>query len=386
MSKAIRPLFILILAVAMFMYPQEVLSAAAGGIELWGRYVLPALLPFFILSDLFAGTGLVHFLGVLLEPLMRPLFRLPGKAAFVVAMGYSSGFPMGAVLTAKLRQEGEITRAEGERLLSFTNNPSPGFIFGAVAAGLLGRPGLGPLLAGSVYLSNLAVGILFRFYGPYPPAKETGRPSLRKAWQALLAFRAKDDRPLGRILGQAVQQSVTTVLAVGGYIAFFAVLVRLLTLWKITLYLAVLLHPLGQYFLPLPALKSLLDGLLEMTLGCQGMVKASSQLGTQVAGLALIMGWSGLSVFAQVAGFISATDLRLFPFALARFLHAFLALILSQVFLRLTPVPVSGPAWSVPAGTDIWLGSLALSARFFLGSIALLFLLAFLRRVLSRSS
>ena len=142
MLSRFRWLPVLFLAAGMFIYPQEMLSAATGGISLWWQYVLPALLPFFILSELLMAEGIVHFLGVMLEPLMRPIFRLPGKASFVVAMGYTSGFPMGAVLTARLRKEGALSREEGEHLLAFTNNPSPGFMFGAVASGMLGRPAL----------------------------------------------------------------------------------------------------------------------------------------------------------------------------------------------------------------------------------------------------
>ena len=150
MATVARVFALGLLALGMFVYPQEVLSSAGGGLSLWWRFVLPALLPFFILSELLMAAGFVHFLGILLESFMRPLFHLPGKAAFVVAMGYTSGFPMGAVLTARLRQAGEITREEGERLLAFTNNPSPGFRFGAVASGMLGKPTLGILLASSV--------------------------------------------------------------------------------------------------------------------------------------------------------------------------------------------------------------------------------------------
>jgi len=93
----IKILPFLFLAITMFYYPQEVLKSATQGLNLWVNYVLPALLPFFIISDLLMKHGFVHFLGVLLEPLMRPLFGLPGKAAFVVAMTHTSGIPIGAV-------------------------------------------------------------------------------------------------------------------------------------------------------------------------------------------------------------------------------------------------------------------------------------------------
>lgn len=391
LHKTLRPLIIALLAIAMFIYPQEVLSSATAGLSLWWKFVLPALLPFFILSELLMGAGFVHFLGVLLEPIMRPLFHLPGKAAFVVAMGYTSGFPMGAVLTARLRQNQEITQVEGERLLTFTNNPSSGFIFGAVASGLLGKPELGILLALSVYLANLLVGILFRFYGPNPRTHESTQASLAKAWQVMLAAQTKDGRPFGLVLGQAIRQSITTVLTVGGYIVFFAVVLRLLTLWHITLALANILHLFLGTLLSQADFKALLDGLLEMTLGCQGVVNTFSGLNGQIAGLTFVMGWGGLSVFAQIAGFIAETDLRIFPYILARILHAFLAMGLSVILLRFAHIPtlssssvLNGLNPDFTTTSELWLNSLHLSVWMLISIGATFLVLLTLRRVFGK--
>ncbi|MGE5544671.1 MAG: nucleoside recognition domain-containing protein, partial [Bacillota bacterium] len=97
------------LASFMIMEPAATLEAAAAGLKLWFRAVLPALFPFFVVCDLMVGLGVVRFLGVILEPVMRPLFRLPGQAGFVVAMGFTSGFPVGAVLTRQLYEKGSLS-------------------------------------------------------------------------------------------------------------------------------------------------------------------------------------------------------------------------------------------------------------------------------------
>ncbi|MCB8813973.1 sporulation integral membrane protein YlbJ [Desulfosporosinus shakirovi] len=377
MSNVIRVLALSLLALGMFIYPQEVLSSAGGGLTLWWRFVLPALLPFFILSELLMASGFVHFLGVLLESFMRPVFRLPGKAAFVVAMGYTSGFPMGAVLTARLRSDGEITREEGERLLAFTNNPSPGFMFGAVASGMLGKPTLGILLAGSVYLANLIVGFLFRFYRVTPGPQHTASlPSIKRAWQEMKNAQTRDKRTFGQVLGDAIRQSTNTVLMVAGFMAIFSVILRLLNLWHITLILASLSHSIIR-IIEIPVLQAFYNGLFEMTLGCQEVIQALSMLDQQVALLALLMGWGGLSVFAQVAGLISGTDLRFSTFLIARVLHALIALGLSQLFLLVAEVP----AWTMPVriadpSVFFW-NTWHISSLVFIGCMSVLAILAF---------
>ncbi|MFZ3131665.1 MAG: sporulation integral membrane protein YlbJ [Desulfosporosinus sp.] len=373
-----------LLTLGMFIYPQEVLSSAGRGLALWWSFVLPALLPFFILSELLMAAGFVHFLGILLESFMRPVFRLPGKAAFVVAMGYTSGFPMGAVLAARLRQAGELTREEGERLLAFTNNPSPGFMFGAVASGMLGKPALGIILASSIYISNLLVGFLFRFYRVTPsPRHLILFPSFKRAWQEMKDAQAKDNRAFGLILSDAIKQSITTVLIVAGFMAFFSVIIRLLNIWHVTAFLATLLHIVIKV-IPVPILQSFFNGLFEMTLGCQWTIQAVSELNQQVALLALLMGWSGLSVFAQVAGFISETDLRFFPFVVARVLQGIIALGLSQLFLLLAKVPASASAIQAPGTSVLFWNTWQASSFVFMGIMTLLIILASVRQPRSK--
>jgi len=380
MSTVIRVLGLSLLALGMFIYPQEVLSSAGGGLALWWRFVLPALLPFFILSELLMAAGFVHFLGVLLESFMRPVFRLPGKAAFVVAMGYTSGFPMGAVLTARLRQSGEITRVEGERLLAFTNNPSPGFMLGAVASGMLGKPALGIILSSSIYLANLLVGFMFRFYRYTPsPRHSYPSPSLKRAWREMKDAQAKDNRPIGQILNDAIKQSITTVLMVAGFMAFFSVILRLLNIWHVTAFLAALIHSVVSE-IPIPILLAFFNGLFEMTIGCQGTIQAVTELNHQVALLALLMGWSGLSVFAQVAGFISETDLRFLPFVVARALQGIVALGLSQLFLLVAKVPTSTFSIEIPSTSVLFWNTWQTSSFVFISIMALLFILALLQQ------
>ena len=83
--------------------PQAALQASIRGLNIWWEVVFPSLLPFFIIAELLISIGVVKFIGVILEPLMRPLFRVPGIGGFVWAMGMASGFA-GAKLSARLRK------------------------------------------------------------------------------------------------------------------------------------------------------------------------------------------------------------------------------------------------------------------------------------------
>ena len=340
MASILRVIPFFLLAIGMFYYPQEVVRSAADGLSLWWNYVVPALLPFFILSELLLASGFVHFIGVLMEPLMRPVFRLPGQASFVVAMSLTSGIPIGAILTTRLCQENALSQIEGERLLTFTCNPSPGFMFGAVASSMLLKPELGIVLVGSVYLGNILVGILFRFYGGRGTSSSPAPTSLGRAFQALRKAQGQDPRPFGQMFGDAVRQSVNTILVVGGFIVFFSVLGNMLETYHITGGIGTLIHGLSGGLVSGQEVSALVNGTLEATLGCRSIIDSFSSLNLTIGLLAGVLGWGGLSAFAQVASFTGSANLRFLPFVIGRILHSIFAFLLSQLFLTLIKIPV----------------------------------------------
>jgi len=114
----------LLLTMALIVFSEQGYHATVAAMRLFFDVVFPSLLPFFIFSDVLLSIGMVHYLGVLFEPLIRPLFNVPGIGSFVFSMGY----PMDAVLTAKFRKQGLCTKTEGERLLAFTNSAEPKFV------------------------------------------------------------------------------------------------------------------------------------------------------------------------------------------------------------------------------------------------------------------
>ena len=159
MKKLIITILPIFFIITMICYPTSTYAAAREALTLWWGMLLPALLPFFIAAELLVAFGATAWLGRLLNPLMRPLFNLPGTAAVAIAMGYTSGFPTGATITATLFNNGDITAEEGTRLIAFTNNPSLIFITVGVATGILGEPSLGLMLIVINYGINLLIGI-----------------------------------------------------------------------------------------------------------------------------------------------------------------------------------------------------------------------------------
>ena len=334
----------IILAGSMIAYPKESFEASIRGLTMWWEIVFPSLLPFFIVSEMLIGFGVVKFIGVLLEPFMRPLFKVPGVGGFVWAMGMASGFPAGAKLTTRLRQEGQLTQIEAERLVSFTNSSNPLFIFGAVSVGFFHNPHLGVILALAHYLGNICVGLIMRFYGNETPDKEKdkqGKSILRTALSALHRTRINDKRPIGKLLGDAVNSSIQTLLMVGGFIILFSVINKLLFHLHITAALAKGFD-LILSSLTLPDMLSIpfISGLFEITMGSDLTSRVQEATLLQQAIItSFILGFSGFSVQAQVASILAQSDIRFKPFFFARIAQglfaSFFALILwKPIYIR----------------------------------------------------
>ncbi len=340
------------ITIAMVQFPKDAFDSAVVGLNLWWTVVFPALLPFFILSEILMGLGVVHFIGVLLEPLMRPVFNVPGVGAFALSMGLASGYPMDAVITGKFRKNQLCTAVEAERLLSFTNTADPLFMFGAVAVGMFGMPQLGATIALAHYLSSFLVGIIFRFhrYRRDSGTAEGQRPPgniIIRAFRALYNARQQDKRSPGQLLGDSVKSSMNTILLIGGFIIVFSVLIRIVTVIGLTGLLASgFAWVLGQVGFSTNLAPALVNGLFEIDLGTLAASQADAPLAEKVAIASAIIAWSGLSVHGQVASIVIESGIRMGPYMVGRVLHAILAAAITLLLLG----PAAGIAklWSVP--------------------------------------
>lgn len=384
--------FAVVLFILLFVYyPLEGMKAAARGVEIWWDILFPALFPFFVISELLLGFGIVHFWGTLLDPLMRPLFRVPGIGGFVMAMGFASGYPVGARLTSQLWDQKLIDRAEAERLVAFTSTSDPIFLIGAVSVGFFQDPSIALILAVSHYGGAILVGLLMRFHGPYSPAYYSQTLSepfiLFKALQAMHRARLSDGRPLGILLKEAVEISLRLIFVVGGLVVFFSTLLELLSISHIMDAIYDLFHSIFRLFrIPNQLVQAIVNGLFEVTLGAKSAGTAGTDIPLihKAAAAAFILSWSGLSVHAQIVSLLTHTNVRYLPFLAARFIHGIISILL--VLLLWTPIqPVLGRfsqtvpvfhggsvfemtwiGWSMLAAVPVFFFSLALIPVIFL--------------------
>lgn len=93
------------LFILLLINPDSIIESGRKGVNLCLNIIFPSLLPFFVVSRLILDTGAIYPIGRLFEPVMKPVFNLPGNAAFPLIAGWLSGYPAGAKYTADLYEK-----------------------------------------------------------------------------------------------------------------------------------------------------------------------------------------------------------------------------------------------------------------------------------------
>ena len=220
LKKQIIPIFLMLFLGCMIIFSSTSLESARNSFMLWVNNVVPSLLPFFICIELLKQSNFIEVIGRALNPIMYPLFNVPGTGAFALTMGITSGYPVGAKVAKDLYNDKLCTKTEAERLIAFTNSSGPLFIIGAVGTGMFLEPKIGLLLFLTHFLASITVGIIFRNYKKSNNTLNIiPQVSIKSNSNNTLKF-----HNLGKSMASAIQNSTSTLLMILGYMVFFAVL------------------------------------------------------------------------------------------------------------------------------------------------------------------
>lgn len=311
-------IIVLILMVSLVMNPAMSLNSAKNGLYLWFNILLPSLLPFFILSELFIESGLVQYFGRLLGPIMKPIFRVSGEGSFPLVMSFVSGYPVGAKLTSRLRTLNLISKVEGDRLITLASTSGPLYILGAVLTGMLAMPNLTGLMLIPHYLSAITVGIVFSHLPnwskkKYIPPKHINNNNNNKI--------KSDSLPV--IISNSVRDSVNSILLIGGFVIIYNVIIDVVLGSHLFNFF---IENIGNVININPdLLKGIFAGFIELTTGCSRISSLDISMIYKIISINFIIGWGGLSILSQAISFISQTDINIKLYLLSKALHGLIS-------------------------------------------------------------
>lgn len=331
--RNILPVVFVIITFCLVIFSRSNLNAANNGLTLWATCVVPSLFPFFIMTTLLSQTKVVEFTGKLLDKFMRPLFNVPGIGGFAFVMGLISGYPVGAKIVADFREDGKVTKDEGERLLAFTNNSGPLFILSSVGIALFGDTATGLLLLCTHILSCITVGIILGKFSKKSDAE------FRKRHDATYPSKNVTLRNLGSILGDSINNSISTILMIGGFVVIFSVIISILNQTHVLDFISKFFNPiLATLGFDLDFAKPLVSGIIELTNGVNQVANISIKAISQnVVLCAFLLGFGGFSVLLQVFSIVAKTDLSMKKYVIGKFMQGIFAAIYTFLALKFLP-------------------------------------------------
>lgn len=333
--KNILPAIFCAFTICLVIFSKSNLVAAKDGLFLWANNIVPSLLPFFIATELLSYTNVISKLGKLLNPIMKPLFHVPGIGSYALLMGIISGYPTGAKIVVNLRNEGLCTKEEAERMLAFSNNSGPLFILGTVGITLFGNSTIGFLLLFTHILACLSVGVIFRFW-KYKNASTAYSYSYKKNNKEEVNF-----SNLGEILGKSILSSIKTVVVIGGFVVLFSVVLSILKNSNVIYILGKIFEPFLKCFgiEDFRFSTSIVSGFLELTNGVMQVTSiACKQISTNIIICAFLLGFGGISVLLQVYSIIAKSNISIKTYFIGKVLHGILAAFYTFLLINYLPI------------------------------------------------
>lgn len=115
--------------IGVYAGPEMIIGPSTGGMVIPGVVIGVAFIipigAFFI--PFLTDYGAIDFFGVLLEPLMRPLFKTPGKSAVDACASFVGSTTMGIIITGRMYKGNVYTRKEASIVASCFSAVSVGY-------------------------------------------------------------------------------------------------------------------------------------------------------------------------------------------------------------------------------------------------------------------
>lgn len=196
------------LSFLLIIYTKETKKGFELGLKLSALSVIPAVFPFFILSD-FLFIFYENKKGVC-SSLFNKLFGISSSGLKAYLIGTVCGFPLGIKCASELYNQKKITLDECQTLSALASSPSLAFVISGVGLGLRGSLKEGVVLYLCVLFSSLITGMMFKV------KEQENRFS-------------KEIPEQNFVLANSIKKAAFSSISIGAYICFFSILIVLIS-------------------------------------------------------------------------------------------------------------------------------------------------------------
>lgn len=308
--RRLMALLCVFMFILLLVHSSSIPDYAWSGLKLWAYSVLPALLPFIILSKFW----IYYQVPELLLTFSYKVFRKNKVLSVTLPLfllGLCSGFPVGAIFVRHFYETRILPKKTAENLLPLCSFVSPMFLLGYVYS-LIQDTGL-PCIKKEWHI------MLFCLYAPlllfYLARLHRGVLSVSintASRHSLIPFNQQADHNTLSI-GDILSSSLEIIFTIGVYMMLFSILFGLSMNYPVF------------HALPFRILMSN----LEVTTGCQYIVAAAVP-GNVFKNILLlvVLEFGGLCTFAQIGSVLNGSDLSLKCYFKTKLMTVFLSVLM----------------------------------------------------------
>lgn len=318
-----------LLIIQIILTPKLCIDSALSGARLFFNKVFPSLFPFLILTNvMMCYDGVKIYSKLMGSALCKPL-RLPKQCTFVLIVSVLCGYPLGAKYACDLYESGKIDGATFQRLLNIATNASPLFVIGAVGTSMLDSPYLGYLLLLSNTLSCIAMGLLI-------PTRENAFINRAIAEPYV---NNKENKNIGNILKESLDNSIKTTLSIGSFVVIFSVIIRII---KSNIIFDIAIAKISTILgFSKNIIEGFILGLIEMTNGCYLISSTSMSMYYKFIIISFLLSFSGFSIISQVYSFTYKYNVSTSRYIKLKFVQGVLSSIISIFIYKISIINVS---------------------------------------------
>lgn len=272
---------------ALILFPAQGAQGAIAGLRLCGTALIPALLPYLLITRL-----LGEYLP--LPKKKRYFLGLSSIGWYGIAMSFLGGYPTGVATAVSLYKKGSLSKTEAEDLIPFCNNSGPGFFVGVLGVGVFGCVKKGLFLYGIHVLTALWGILMF--------------PRKRQYNIRFTHEKEREKHPFPKVFQEALGDTCNAMIRICGLVILFS-LIR------------------GLIGTVLPTFLMRYMGLLELSSGLLATGKDDLVL------WAVYMGWGGLCVHMQAMNLWQEAGLKIRGYFPRKALHGIMSAMLTMGIL-----------------------------------------------------
>ena len=269
-------------------------------LKLWVDSLLPALFPFFIISDILINYNITRYIPQFIKNICQGIFKISDNMLTILLLSMISGFPSNARNTRILYDKKEISLEEANHILIFSHFANPIFILVTVAEFFFHNQKLGIILLISHYLGNFMLGICFRNKYGY----------IKKE----ICVDNKSSN-FGIIFISAIKKAIDTILMICGIVVVFSMLSTIIvSAFSVNVYN-----------------EMIIKGLFEITIGMQALSNLGIKLIYKAVIASCFLAFGGISVHVQVFSQIVDTDIKYIYFFMGRIYQMIISGIMTYI-------------------------------------------------------